>query len=335
MVKISVIIPAYEDGQHISKALDSVLSQHYPDFEIVVVDDGSTDNTPEILRRYIAAGNGKIRCFRQHNQGVSAARNKGIREARGEYICFLDADDIFCPNGLEKRVRALDLFPEAEFGFGLSLLIHKNGREQLFSTEALRGLDLIRPTEGIFYLLKPSQRERILLTKTEAMNTNCVVLRKVLFQRIGYFDEKLSVTEDTDLWNRILLTTDQIVAIRFPLSAYSYFLRRWDKDLLSLYFFQRRTMLNKIALLRRQGFTREHIRGAQRSILKRKYLVYGVEAYRKGMRYAALRLFSKSFSLDRRDLTILPMFLKCLLPFAVREYLRKLRDRLADRGCND
>lgn len=106
MPKVSTIIPTYNRSTYVVSAIDSASNQTYIDHEIIVVDDGSLDNTKEILRPYIESG--KIRYFYQENKGPAAARNKGIREARGEYISFLDSDDKALPNKLEEQVKILD-----------------------------------------------------------------------------------------------------------------------------------------------------------------------------------------------------------------------------------
>ena len=101
MPEISVIIPTFNYGKYIERAIDSILTQTYQDFEIIVVDDGSTDNTKEIIR---SKKSDKIRYFYQENKGAPAARNKGIVESKGKYIAFLDADDEWLPTKLEKQV---------------------------------------------------------------------------------------------------------------------------------------------------------------------------------------------------------------------------------------
>jgi len=110
---ISVVIPTYNRARQVQAALESVLAQTYPEFEAIVVDDGSTDGTGEALQQLISqqGGNGKqIRYFFQPNQGQSAARNRGIAEARGEWIAFLDSDDVWLPEKLEWQVRAIEQF---------------------------------------------------------------------------------------------------------------------------------------------------------------------------------------------------------------------------------
>ncbi len=112
---VSVIIPVYNGEKFIQDAIESVLAQTYKDYEIIVVNDGSTDNTEEVLKPYIDKR--LIRYFYQENKGVSAARNKGIREARGEYIAFLDADDVWVDVHLQNSVDALFSHPEAGLSF--------------------------------------------------------------------------------------------------------------------------------------------------------------------------------------------------------------------------
>jgi glycosyltransferase involved in cell wall biosynthesis len=104
---ISVIIPTYNRAHTVSETIDSVLAQTYPRIEVVVVDDGSNDNTQEVLRGY----GPRIRSIRQENAGQMAARNRGIREALGEIITFLDSDDLWLPQCLERHVRVLQRAP--------------------------------------------------------------------------------------------------------------------------------------------------------------------------------------------------------------------------------
>ncbi|MEO0836014.1 MAG: glycosyltransferase family A protein [Cyanobacteria bacterium J06642_3] len=107
MVKVSVIIPAYNGDRYLGAAIDSILEQTFTDYEIIVVDDGSTDNTPQIAQQYGAA----VRYLSQTNQGVAASRNLGLSTAKGEYITFLDQDDIFLPHKLASQVDLLDQDP--------------------------------------------------------------------------------------------------------------------------------------------------------------------------------------------------------------------------------
>src|SRR6202162_5963963 len=108
-MKVSVVIPTYNRAYIIGEALESVLTQSYLDFEIVVVDDGSTDDTPEIIQAF---QDERIRYIRlERNLGCSAAYNSGIAAATGELICFLDSDDIWRPDYLERQVAFLNRYP--------------------------------------------------------------------------------------------------------------------------------------------------------------------------------------------------------------------------------
>ena len=107
MVKVSVIIPAYNGDRYIGEAIDSILSQTYSDYEIIVVDDGSTDSTRQVIEQY----GSKIQYLSQTNQGVAASRNLGLTQAKGEYVAFLDQDDIFLPHKLASQVALLEQNP--------------------------------------------------------------------------------------------------------------------------------------------------------------------------------------------------------------------------------
>ena len=109
MKKVSVIIPAYNGDRYISEAIDSVLAQTYTNYEIIVVDDGSTDNTSQVVKAY----GDRVRYIYRENQGVASARNLGIAKAEGEYIAFLDQDDLFFPNKLSEQLNCFELHPEA------------------------------------------------------------------------------------------------------------------------------------------------------------------------------------------------------------------------------
>ncbi|HCT9179322.1 TPA: glycosyltransferase family 2 protein [Corynebacterium aurimucosum] len=107
MSLVSVIIPVYNVAEYVDSCLKGLLGQTYKDIEIVVIDDGSTDNTPEVCSE-ISRHDPRIRVINQANRGVSAARNKGVSEARGEYVCFVDGDDIAHPKMVERLVRSLE-----------------------------------------------------------------------------------------------------------------------------------------------------------------------------------------------------------------------------------
>ena len=113
MPKVSVIIPAYNAARYLPEAIDSVLTQTYQDCEIILVDDGSTDDTAEVVSRYGT----RVTYVQQSNQGVGAARNTGIDLARGDYLVFQDADDVLLPGKLEVQASFLDQHPDVDAVF--------------------------------------------------------------------------------------------------------------------------------------------------------------------------------------------------------------------------
>jgi glycosyltransferase involved in cell wall biosynthesis len=184
---VTVIIPTYNRAWCLQEAADSVLAQEFKDFELIVVDDGSTDATAALLAAY----GDRVRVLRQANRGVSAARNAGIAAARGKLIAFLDSDDIWLPRKLSAQVHFFQSHPDA--------LIHQT--EELWVKNGRR--------------VNPGQRHRkrngmIFAPSLELclVSPSAVMVRRALFDRVGLFDESLPACEDYDLWLR--------VSCRFP-----------------------------------------------------------------------------------------------------------------------
>src|SRR5262245_56603663 len=122
MVLVSVIIPCYNQGRFLAEAIESIMVQVLPDVEIIVVNDGSTDNTAEVAAHYP-----QVRYIYQQNQGLAAARNTGLRHSTGRYLVFLDADDRLLPEALIHNQKYLEARPECAFAFGRFRLITKEG----------------------------------------------------------------------------------------------------------------------------------------------------------------------------------------------------------------
>lgn len=179
---ISVIIPVYNRPAFVKRAIDSVLSQTLIADEIIVVDDGSTDETASVLDSFGV----QIKVIRTQNLGVSHARNIGIKEASGEWIAFLDSDDVWEP---EKLATQMDY--------------HNNNPYILFSHTEETWIRDDKPVNQKQKHQKPSGRcfEEILEFCTIGPST--VMMHKTLFDKVGYFDESLTVCEDYDLWLRV------------------------------------------------------------------------------------------------------------------------------------
>jgi glycosyltransferase involved in cell wall biosynthesis len=182
MPKVSVIIPTYNRGQYITQALESVLNQTFRDYDIIVIDDGSTDNTGEILKKY----EGKIRSIRQENQGISNTRNRGIRETNGEYLAFLDSDDYWTPEKLKEQVNILDAYSKVGIVYSRMPIINKMGEKIGMKPAGVSGKNF-----------------KELLEVWGDLPTSTVMTRRECFEKAGLFDPSLDPMEDIDMWIRI------------------------------------------------------------------------------------------------------------------------------------
>lgn len=192
MPKVSVIIPTYNRAYLVCEAIDSVLSQTFKDFEIIVVDDGSTDNTKEALEKY-----GPRICYiYQENKGRAEARNAGIRQAKAEYIAFLDDDDIWLPNKLEKQITFLDTRPD--IGLVHTFIKKVDAEGHLLVKETKRHIKSYRKAMQIGYNYAGMSALCIMFTST-------IMLRKECFYEVGLYDRNTEVFEDWDFYLRLAL----------------------------------------------------------------------------------------------------------------------------------
>lgn len=184
--RVSVVIPTHNRASYLIKAINSVFAQTYTDYEIVVVDDGSADNTKGALSELIDAK--KIRYVHQEASGVSVARNHGVELARGELIAFLDSDDLFLPTKLDKQVALFSRQPELGF-------VHCSFAKFDDAGHALG----VRDTSKFQGWVYP----QMLLEWSTLMAMPCMLMRKEAFVNAGGFDESMHWAEDLDLWRRI------------------------------------------------------------------------------------------------------------------------------------
>jgi len=197
--KVSVIIPTYNQAKFIDKAIESVLKQSYQDFEIIVINDGSTDNTEEIVKNY---SDFRIRyIYQANNVGVSEARNTGIRASQGDYIALLDSDDEFLPERLMKQVQILQN-KSSEIGVVCSWSYNIDEKGNYISKRCLPKKD------GYIY-------EDLLSTNPISVPT--VLIRKECFEKVGLFDNLLDGQEDWDMWIR-MAKCYQFALIKVPLA---------------------------------------------------------------------------------------------------------------------
>jgi len=180
---VSVIIPTYNRKAMLRDAVASVLAQSYRDFELIVVDDGSTDGTADDLRAHRGA---RVRVIVQPHGGVAAARNSGVRRSRGEYIAFLDSDDLWLPPKLERQMNFMRMSAERQIAQTEEIWIRNGVRVNPMKKHRKRSGDVFRASLELC-LVSPS----------------AVLMTRELFQTVGGFDESLPVCEDYDLWLRI------------------------------------------------------------------------------------------------------------------------------------
>ncbi|MBO3460915.1 glycosyltransferase family 2 protein [Aetokthonos hydrillicola Thurmond2011] len=192
MPKVSVVIPAYNAMAFLPETLESVLKQTFTDFEVLIVNDGSSDHIVEWASQITDP---RVRLITQENQRVSAARNTGIANAQGEYIAFLDADDLWEPAKLEKQVLCLDNNPEVGLVYTWTLLVDKQNK----------------PTGRIFASDVEGKAWDKILENDMISSGSCPMVRRCCFEAVGVFDRDLAYAPDLDMWVRI--------AFRYPIAV--------------------------------------------------------------------------------------------------------------------
>jgi glycosyltransferase involved in cell wall biosynthesis len=178
---VTIIVPCYNGAAFLEEALRSAVAQSYPAVEIILIDDGSTDSSPEIAQRF------PVRYLRQENRGLSEARNVGIRESRGSYLVFLDADDRLLPEAIESGLRALETHPACAIAVGDHVFIAADGSH-------LGDSDKVGTVHSHYEALLKSNFIEMIST---------VLFRRGIFDEVGGFDATLRVAEDYDLYLRI------------------------------------------------------------------------------------------------------------------------------------
>lgn len=183
----SIVIPVYNKERFIAQTLKSVLNQTFLDFEIIIVNDGSTDNSE---KQILAIRDNRIRYVSKKNEGVAIARNFGIEKATADFICFLDADDYWYPHFLETmHTYIMELPHQKVFASAIELETKKRRFPACYSFPKTSAFEIVN-------FFDASHKEAVLWTSS-------VAIHKEIFSQIGVFDEKLKISEDTDLWIRI------------------------------------------------------------------------------------------------------------------------------------
>ena len=195
---VSVILPTYNRAHLVREAIESVLNQTFADLELILVDDGSTDNTQAVVR---SLSDPRVRSVEQPNQGASSARNTGLRLCAGEYVAFLDSDDLFLPQKLALQVPALEGQSEAGLVYG-----------RYYS---VRGAEAPRLLAGVCH--SDLGLDRLLLGT--AFHWSTVLIRRSWLDQVGGFDERLPVSEEWELTLRLALAGCRMVCLPQPVAV--------------------------------------------------------------------------------------------------------------------
>jgi glycosyltransferase involved in cell wall biosynthesis len=191
MPKVDVIIPVYNAAQYLATAIESVMAQTFEDWRILLVDDGSVDNTAEVVAHFLERLGPKLMFIQQPNRGVSAARNTAIRNSSAEYLALLDADDVWLPCRLSDSLKCFEGRPQVGLAYGFNTRISREGVViDTFARKQKHGEGWIAP---------------YLYMRTVDLPSPTVTFRRRCIEDVGVFDESLRVTEDRDLWLRIAL----------------------------------------------------------------------------------------------------------------------------------
>ncbi|MBU1344776.1 MAG: glycosyltransferase [Proteobacteria bacterium] len=253
---VSVILPTYNRAWVVKDAIDSVLSQDYPNIELIIIDDGSEDNTQELLEAY----NDKVIIIEQENSGVSAARNAGIKKSRGELIALLDSDDAWDKKKISCQVQFFNDTPDAMICQTQELWI-RNGKRvnPKVKHKKLSGM-IFEPSLNLC-LVSPS----------------AVMMRRELFELKGYFNEAFMVCEDYDLWLRVSSTLP-VFLIDKP-----YTIKRGGHfDQLSSFHSQDKFRIRSLLSLIESGSLTQAQTQKATQVFKKKCIIYGTGCIKRG-----------------------------------------------------
>jgi glycosyltransferase involved in cell wall biosynthesis len=265
---VSAVIPAHNAAEYLSDAIESVLAQSHPGVECIVVDDGSTDGTAGVAERY----GDRVRLVRQANAGVSAARNRGAREARGELLAFLDADDRWLPERVERQLEALRGRPGIEAAVCATRVVNA----ELEPLGVLEQDATVTPDD-------------LLLCRAQLVSasSNLLIMRSA-FERFGGFDERLSTSADWALMFR-LVSGGTLAVLSAPLVEYrvhgtnmSSNVARFETDMLAAFdgIFASPDTPPRIRRLRRRAYANLHRMIAGSYFVQGRYRAFGREAVR-------------------------------------------------------
>ena len=212
-IYFSIVIPLYNKQNAIVATLQSVLAQTYQNYEVIIVDDGSTDNSAQVVEEFFdkhpsLQGRDGVRLVKKPNGGVCSARNRGIQEAKYDYIALLDGDDLWDEHFLEEQVKFIQDFPEAKM-WGVSIAFIKHNCQTKWE-------------QGIGDGYRGYVENYFGTNHNDLFCSSSVVICKDVFDEVGYFDERIASSEDLDMWYRIIL--------HYPIAFYDKVLAYYNQD---------------------------------------------------------------------------------------------------------
>ncbi len=302
MARVTAIVPVYNGAATIAEAIDSALAQSYRDLEVIVVNDGSTDATAEVLRRY----EGRIRVIERKNGGIAAARNTGVAATQSEYLAFLDCDDIWAPAMVERTVAALDDNRDCVLAYTNCAVIDSDGHD-LRSALVGAGVDHAPTLDEMLSRLWP-------------IMPSAVIMRRSTFDACGGFSEEFRSYgfEDVIFWLRVReqgafhYLSECLVKWRFSLFP-SPLKTRWRKPEACITF-------DRI-LRERYGISSDRLLAA-RARANRSILGYiGLRALRDGNRASAREAFRRALQMKPTRVKSLLRYLKTYLPLGMARAL--------------
>ena len=301
----TVVIPLYNKERHIGRAIKSVLNQTYQKFEIIVIDDGSTDNSVnEVIK--IKDKDDRIRLIKQENRGVSSARNRGIDSAKYDYIGFLDADDVWKPNFLESIKKLIEEYPKAGAYATAYEMKKENGK-------IIPSVNFYSFEEKWHGIIDDYFKYAI---KAPLISASSVVIPKVVFTEIGQFPVDIKRGEDLDMWRRIALKYDivylnEICAIYFH-DADNRACKRKSMLIDSIVNHSEDILLQNKELGRYSPYFEEYM--IKNIITKARYLID------EGKAKEARKLLNKKY--------LTKMYILSWIPNSIKELIYKMKDRL-------
>lgn len=302
--KVTIILPTYNRAHLVSRAVTSVLNQTYQDFELIIVDDCSIDNTEEIIENFCKQDQRVICIKHSRNKGGNAARNTGIKAARAEYIAFQDSDDEWLPGKLEKQVELLENMSRDEAGVVYTAFWRIEGKDKTYNPGNIKN------KEGNI------QAE---LLKGNFITTPSVLIKKECFEKAGLFDEDFPRLQDWEMWLRV---------------AKYYHFKYINEPLLNSYYYADSISANSQALIKAlelivtKYFTEI---GKERKLLAKYYIDIATLFLKdgnmgKGRRYLIKSLTVDPFRLKRIVILFLSVFGKVFYDKAIN-ILRRIKNQ--------